>query len=78
MAGTTYFEERLKDLKKENCELDVSFGVSSFYGGVSRVYLKVFDVHLILDEEMGRKLTEQMYEVASFLGYARDFPKEHP
>jgi hypothetical protein len=73
MGTTVYFEERLKDMKHER-ELDVSFGTSGFYGGVPRLYIKVFDVHLILDDEMGKRLLEMMYEVAIYLGFARDFP----
>jgi hypothetical protein len=74
MATTVFFEERLKD-KKDNRSLDVEFGRTSYYHGENLIYLKVFDVGLILDEATGRRLSEAMYDVASYLGYARNFAK---
>lgn len=76
MATTTFFEETLKD-KKEDRSLEVSFGCSSFYGE-SLIYINVFGVSLILDDATGRRLSEAMYGLALFLGYARDFPKDLP
>ena len=74
MAATIYFEEKIKDLKKD-ISLDVVLGVSSSYGEGPLMYLNIFDLRLILDEATGRRLAEAMYEVALYLGYARDFPR---
>ena len=59
MAGTTYFEERVRDLKRDR-SFDLALGLSSFYGEklISR---KVFDDTFILDEQTGRRLAEAMY-----------------
>ncbi len=72
MATTTYFEERIKDMKQPR-ELDVIIGTTSFYGGVRQMYLKVFDEHLILDHDTAKRLSKAVYEVARYLGYAPDF-----
>jgi hypothetical protein len=72
MATTMFFDETIKD-KKEERSLDVEFGRSSFYGGENLIYINVWDVSLILDEPTGRKLSQAMFELASYLGYARDF-----
>jgi hypothetical protein len=72
MATTTYFEERIKDMKQPR-ELDVIIGTTSFYGGVRQMYLKVFDEHLILDDETAKRLCQAVYDVARELGYTRDF-----
>jgi hypothetical protein len=38
MATTTYFEERIRDLKQPR-ELEIVIGTTSFYGGEERLYL---------------------------------------
>jgi hypothetical protein len=72
MATTTYFEERIKDMKQPR-ELDVIIGETSFYGGMSHMYIKVFDEHLILNHDTAKRLSQAVYEVARFLGYTKDF-----
>jgi hypothetical protein len=71
MATTTYFEERIKDMKQPR-SLDVVIGTTSFYGGVRQMYLKVFDEHLILDDDTAIGLCRAVYDVARELGYIRD------
>jgi len=73
MATTTFFQETIND-KKEDRSLEVEFGRSSFYGE-DLIYLNVWGVSLILDEKTERRLSEAMYELAGYLGYARDFPR---
>ena len=74
MATTMFFHETIKD-KGEERSLEIEFGRSSFYGGENLIYLNVRDEHLIIDEETGRRLSKAMYELASYLGYACDFPR---
>jgi hypothetical protein len=74
MATTTYFEERLHDMKQPR-ELDVVIGTSSFYGGVRHMYLKIFDQHLILDDDTGKRFAEAVHEIAIYMGWDKDFAK---
>jgi hypothetical protein len=76
MATTVFFEGTITD-KRKGTSFDIAFGRSSALGE-NLIYLKVFDDTFILDEQTGRKLAEAMYELASYLGYARDFGGEKP
>jgi hypothetical protein len=73
MATTVFFEETITDTRKGTSSFDIAFGRSSALGEGDLIYLKVFDDTFILDEQTGRRLSQAMFELASYLGYARDF-----
>jgi hypothetical protein len=74
MAMTAYFEETITD-KRNGITVDLAFGRSSAIGE-NLISLKIWDDTFILDEETGRRLARAMYELAFYLGYARDFDKD--
>ena len=71
MATTCFFEEKVSDLE-EDVSLDLELGRSSFYGGISRIYINVDGKSVILDEETGKRLYDAMMRLGGYLGYDRD------
>jgi len=68
MATTMFFEEKLKDLQKPG-SIELEFGRSSYYGGISRIYVNVDGKSVILDEAQGRRLCEAMDGLRAYLQY---------
>ncbi len=78
MGTTVYFEERIKSKIESEGEVDLSFGKTTFCKGEPLMYLTIFGKQFVVDEQTGRRLAEAMYDLACYLGYARDFPHEKP
>lgn len=70
MATTCFFEETISDLEKKDAKIEFEFGRSSFYGE-NLMYFKINGVALIVDDKTGRKIAEQMENLAAYLGYQR-------
>jgi hypothetical protein len=68
MATTMFFEEEIKDLKEPG-SVELEFGRSSYYGGISRLYVKVDGKFMVLDEAQGRRLCAAMEDVRAYLQY---------
>jgi len=70
MATTCFFEETISDLEKKEARIDFEFGRSSFYGQ-NLMYFRINGEGVIVDEETGKKIAEQMQGLAAYLGYDR-------
>lgn len=72
MATTMYFEETLRDKGQSSAdEIELEFGRSSFYGGISQIYINVDGKGVILNDEQGKKLYQAMVDLGRYLGYDR-------
>lgn len=67
MATTTFFEETISDFE-EDVKIDLEFGRSSFYGK-NLIYFKIDGKTVIVDEEVGKRICEQMSSLGFYLGY---------
>lgn len=68
MATTTFFEETISDLKRQDAKIELEFGRSSFYGQ-NLIYFKINGESVIVDEATGRNIAEKMASLAGYLGY---------
>jgi hypothetical protein len=69
VATTTYFDETISDLKAD-VKINLEFGRSSYYRE-NLMYFKIDDKLVIVNEETGKQIYEQMKSLAFYLGYER-------
>jgi hypothetical protein len=69
MATTMFFAETLVTPEFPEDKLEMEFGRSSFFDGISRLYITIDGKQVVMSEEQGQRLYDAMNRLGSYLGY---------